>query len=319
MLVKPFIGDYKLNTKNLFGANPQYYKQFLVKHPDGTRKPLIGHNGIDWILPSGTIIVSPISGTVIESGFDELGYGNYLKIENATCGVVLGHLERVEVSVGMEVQQSQRIATSDNTGYSTGPHLHEGFYLMPRDRSNGYGGFIDPVPYHTDINPQTYEVIGSNVSIGGLPKETRPVEEAQLYTATEYNACMTDREAFWKQRDEAVTKLEEKKKEFNELNSIYSEIKALGYESANAIQQKMDEKDEAINSLQTQLTQTLNRNAVLSAELEKKDKEDATAIDLGISAMRENKELQNQIREITKTVGVEIGKSQWDFFNLISE
>lgn len=313
MLIKPFIGDYKLNTRNLFGANPQYYKQFSVKHPDGTRKPLTGHNGIDWLLPHGTVVVSPITGRVVEVAFDENGYGNYIKIENDKCGVILAHLEKVEVAVGFQVNQGQRIATSDNTGYSTGPHLHEGFYLMPRDRSNGYGGFIDPVPYHTDINNETYEVTiaGDNP----IPKEqpvteetpepSRPPEEGKLYTKTEYDACMADRKKFWEERDRTREELQAKIDEFDELNSIYTEIKAMGFENADDIQKALDKKDKQITAQQTELTQVLNRNTVILEQLKKKDEEDASAIEAGIDAIRRVKELEADLRHVQQAVNVD--------------
>lgn len=306
MLVKPFIGDYSLNKNNLFGANPQYYKQFLVKHPDGTRKPLAGHNGIDWLTPSGTIVVSPINGKVIEVSFDDNGYGNYIKIENEQCGVILAHLEKVEVSVGFTVTQGQRIAISDNTGYSTGSHIHEGFYTMPRNRSDGFGGFVNPVPYHTDINQETLEVYeNANLSIGGANLEERPAEESKLYTKVEYDTCMKDRNDFWEERDEARKKLKLKTEEFDKLNSIYTEIKALGYKNADDIQKALDEKTEQVTSLQTQIAQVSRRNTVILEELKKKDEEDATAIEMGIEASKKVKELQNDMREVHRAVNVD--------------
>ncbi|MCZ2337795.1 MAG: M23 family metallopeptidase, partial [Chitinophagales bacterium] len=107
----------------------------------------LGHNGIDYGTPTGTPILAPHSGKVIEAAFDQYGYGNYVKIENNTEGSVLAHFSKTEVSVGQEVKEGQRIALSGNTGNSTGPHLHWGYYRHPRNRQNGYGGFIDQTPY----------------------------------------------------------------------------------------------------------------------------------------------------------------------------
>ncbi len=102
-----------------------------------------GHNGLDYACPTGTQILAPISGKVIEAANDTNGYGLYIKIENDKEGVVLGHNKSLSVKVGDIVTEGQKIAISNNTGNSTGPHCHFGYYPLPRDRANGYGGFVD--------------------------------------------------------------------------------------------------------------------------------------------------------------------------------
>lgn len=131
---KPFHQDFPLTQG--FGENPANYAQFNLK----------GHNGLDYGLPTGTDVIAPHSGKVIEVAFDAGGYGLYIKIENNKEGSVLAHLKDNLVSVGTTVTEGQLIAHSDNTGNSTGPHLHWGYYLFPRDRNNGYAGFINQLP-----------------------------------------------------------------------------------------------------------------------------------------------------------------------------
>lgn len=105
---------------------------------------LKGHNGIDFGIPAGTKLYSCIDGEVIESRTD-IGYGNYVKIENNKCGVLYAHLESLGIAVGESVKAGQLIGLSGNTGNSTGPHLHFGVFPKPRNRANGYNGFIDPL------------------------------------------------------------------------------------------------------------------------------------------------------------------------------
>jgi hypothetical protein len=128
---KPFAGEFRLSQG--FGENPDMYAKYGYK----------GHNGMDWACPTGTPILAPHSGKIIEASLDADGYGNYIKIENDKEGSVLGHNKTLLVKVGDSVTEGQEIAISNNTGYSTGAHIHWGYYTLPRDRQNGYGGFIN--------------------------------------------------------------------------------------------------------------------------------------------------------------------------------
>lgn len=127
-----FEGEGKLTQG--FGENPASYARFGLK----------GHNGIDYGIPTGRKLYACIEGKVVEAQLDATGYGNYVKIENDSCGVIYGHLKSFNVKVGDVVAPGQVLGLSDNTGNSTGPHLHFGVFPKPRDRSNGYAGYIDP-------------------------------------------------------------------------------------------------------------------------------------------------------------------------------
>jgi murein DD-endopeptidase MepM/ murein hydrolase activator NlpD len=134
---KPFDGEY-IQTQGFNDPCCQAsYKQFGMK----------GHNGLDFATPSGTKILAPHDGKVIESTLDPAGYGIYVKIENSVEGSVLAHLREARVGVGDGVKEGDLIGYSDNSGNSTGPHLHWGYYRFPRDRANGFAGFIDQTPY----------------------------------------------------------------------------------------------------------------------------------------------------------------------------
>ena len=86
----------------------------------------------------------------IRSQLDKTGYGNYIKIENNYCGVIYGHLKSFSVKVGDTVTAGQLIGISNNTGNSTGLILHFGVYPIPRDRNNGFTGYIDPFDKKTN-------------------------------------------------------------------------------------------------------------------------------------------------------------------------
>ena len=132
---KPFIGAFRLTQG--WGENPDIYKQFGLK----------GHNGQDWGLPTGTEIIAPHNGKVLEAVKGDTGYGNYVKIESDIEGSLLAHLQSFSVKVGDLVIEGQTIAISNNTGFSTGPHLHWGYYRIPRNRNDGYAGYINQASY----------------------------------------------------------------------------------------------------------------------------------------------------------------------------
>lgn len=142
-MIRPFKGTFTITQE--WGVNPADYARFGLK----------GHNGVDYGTPTGTSIIAPHSGKVIESAFDQYGYGMYVKIENDVEGSILAHLDHFTVNAGDTVSEGQEIGISDNTGNSTGPHLHWGYYRMPRNKSDGYSGTTNPFPYLTQNTPST--------------------------------------------------------------------------------------------------------------------------------------------------------------------
>lgn len=167
---KPFTGDYLL-TQGFGGGD---YSAYGLK----------GHNGLDYALPTGTPVLAAIQGTVIEVADEgNIGYGKYIKIENKVEGTLTAHLRDSEVKVGDSVSEGQLIGHSNNTGNSTGPHLHWGYYTFPRDRQNGYAGYIDQINLiHT--------------------------EAMATITQAELNKIIKDRDDHWNsyQKDEGVIK-----------------------------------------------------------------------------------------------------------------
>ena len=168
-MIRPFRGDFRLTQK--FGENPSTYSRFGLK----------GHNGLDYGLPTGTQVIAPHGGKVIEAQNDPNGYGLYIKIENDKEGSVLAHLKTFQVKVGDSVSEGQPVALSDNTGFSTGSHLHFGYFTKPRDRTNGYAGFIDQLPLLTtpqiDLQKELDKVRGERDKNWGLYQAEKKARE----------------------------------------------------------------------------------------------------------------------------------------------
>lgn len=110
---------------------------------------------MDFAVPTFVTVLAAAEGMVIESRLDETGYGWTVKVRHAGFGETrYGHmLERDLAVVGQLVVRGEQIGVSDNTGFSTGPHLHFGLRLeeadgsIDRSNANGYYGYVDPLPY----------------------------------------------------------------------------------------------------------------------------------------------------------------------------
>lgn len=121
------------------------------------------HNGVDYAYPSGetvfaaqdgivtiandkyngswTVPVNPITKRLIRA-LTTADYGNLIKIQHAYgFSTIYAHLRRgtLLVKVGDKVKKGQPIAQLNNSGNSTGAHLHWELLLN--------GKRVDPAPY----------------------------------------------------------------------------------------------------------------------------------------------------------------------------
>jgi murein DD-endopeptidase MepM/ murein hydrolase activator NlpD len=93
-------------------------------HPISGYKKM--HQGIDFAAGTGTPVVAPADGVVVEARRWG-GYGNWLRIRhNNGLESGYGHLSRYGsgIRAGQRVSQGQIVAYVGSTGASTGPHLH---------------------------------------------------------------------------------------------------------------------------------------------------------------------------------------------------
>jgi hypothetical protein len=137
----PFIGTFGISQ--LWGENPQVYSRFTY---DGVS--LKGHNGIDFLTPTGTPLAAVDAGVVADAIYaDPGGFGNYIKLVHRWGESLYAHMDTLAVTKGQEVEKGQVMGTSGNTGFSGGPHLHFAIRITPIVRTDGWGGFSDPLPY----------------------------------------------------------------------------------------------------------------------------------------------------------------------------
>ena len=94
-----------------------------------------------------------MTGKVVWAG-DNGPWGTLVVVENNGYQAWFAHNESVAVQVGDIVQAGQVIAYSDNTGNSTGPHVHYGIkYFI--DESDQTGTWVNPERFFSpdDVTP----------------------------------------------------------------------------------------------------------------------------------------------------------------------
>jgi murein DD-endopeptidase MepM/ murein hydrolase activator NlpD len=144
-----------------FGVNGDFYQKNGIN--------ILGHNGVDLVASDGQVCRAAHDGVVTFTGedskgglgvvlrtFDEYDYQD----GSAYYKTIYWHLKpnTFKVKPGQEVKVGDALAECDNTGLSTGTHLHFGLKPVAKtgeedwawqniEQNNGYLGAIDPAPY----------------------------------------------------------------------------------------------------------------------------------------------------------------------------
>ena len=119
----------ELREKNYSKIVMPLNREISITSPYGTRMhPIFGaskfHNGID-LAANYENVYSVLDGVVTETGWDNKGGGNYIKIKHFDrFETAYLHLSEIYYRVGEFVNTGFIIAKSGNSGNSTGPHLH---------------------------------------------------------------------------------------------------------------------------------------------------------------------------------------------------
>ena len=151
--------DPKIITQE-WGKNPQWYLPF----------GLPGHEGLDIRAVNDTPIFAPAAGEVIrvEKNAGSGPYGIHVRIEHdhpeAVFKSLLAHLRQAEVEVGEIVSAGKLIGLADNTGNSSGAHLHLTLKRIGQGSPwMNTSDIVNPTPYMPDLFPG----LAWHVDVGG--------------------------------------------------------------------------------------------------------------------------------------------------------
>lgn len=136
----------KIKITQSFGERPDVYK------------PLKGHMGVDFRTiyddskDGKRSVYAAANGVVIELGDQRSkGYGKFIRLRhNDGSESIYGHLSEWKVGINQSVFVGKQIGISGNTGFSSAPHLHFGYRPDNYDGNNGFGGYVDPIPFFTE-------------------------------------------------------------------------------------------------------------------------------------------------------------------------
>lgn len=116
--------------------------------------PVLGtrlfHEGIDFSLKQGTPVYVTGDGVIESIRFDMFGYGRQVLVNHGFgYKTRYAHLKMIFVVEGMKVQRGMQIATTGNTGLTSGPHLH--YEVIYKGRAVNPRNYFD-----TDLTPEQY-------------------------------------------------------------------------------------------------------------------------------------------------------------------
>lgn len=150
-------------------SNPAMYSQF------GFTK----HNGLDTHLPKDKTGYAPFNGFVVRNGNQPTGGGIFVgfmsedefQFDDGKYRVLVDllHCEKIILNEGDRAELGEKLAILDNSGFTTGPHLHTQ-WRRTKNWNGKYGkelrweevdrnaanNSIDPAPYFTGKYAQDY-------------------------------------------------------------------------------------------------------------------------------------------------------------------
>lgn len=154
-----------------FGANAQFYS-------DPKFGGIKGHNGIDFLTNHGWTIYATHDGTAEYQIDSSGGHGVVITSKDGSFKTISWHFcdgseEKFKSPLfgksGVPVETGDIIGYSDNTGVSTGDHLHFGLKFLKNgetiNKDNGFLGAVDATPYFNGYTPEQFLELKKKVTL----------------------------------------------------------------------------------------------------------------------------------------------------------
>jgi len=174
-----FILNPKSIPKEGSGALSWPLSYILITSPFGSRWGSF-HYGLDFRASIGTQVMAMADGVVMGTGDTDTAckgasYGKWVFIKyNNGLSSTYGHLSLISINKGDKVKEGEVVASSGNTGSSTGPHLHVSVYAsdgvkvdtVPSKSCNGKiftqpiaakSAYLDPILYLPKATASMYK------------------------------------------------------------------------------------------------------------------------------------------------------------------
>ena len=111
--------------------------------------PLRGHNGIDFgVSPSSTLLAVD-KGRVAEISYDPCGLGRYIKLSHDWGESLYALIGDATVDSGHHVERAESLGRAGDEFALDGKWalLHFGIRILPFNRFDGWGGYVNPINY----------------------------------------------------------------------------------------------------------------------------------------------------------------------------
>lgn len=189
-MIKLTLPVKKYAVTQFFGNSDEKYKQIGIVSGK--------HNGVDFRAEHGTEVYASHDGEAYYEIDDKGGHGVVIispeiELKGSKCHFksIYWHLcdpskepqfkspiFDYRASKPKKVKQGELIGYADNTGFSTGNHVHFGLKMIDLkyrtlNYDNGYFGAIDPMPYFIDLPFQFYREMG----VGAVGEDVRNLQK----------------------------------------------------------------------------------------------------------------------------------------------
>lgn len=154
-----------------FGQNPQLYA-------DPKYGGIKGHNGIDFLTTHGQKVFATHDGFAEYQVDNSGGHGVVITARDGEYKTIYWHFCNPEkepkftspiYGTYKEVETGDLIGYADNTGASTGDHLHFGLKLCKNgetiNKDNGYLGAVDPMLYFDNFTPTHVSLMKQQITL----------------------------------------------------------------------------------------------------------------------------------------------------------